>query len=91
MTQQVGAGPYRQLIGGELVEGGNGTYEIVNPATEQVVAEAPEASVADVQAAAAAQRPPSLRGRHSSPSSGPSCWARCPSGSSPRWPTSCPS
>jgi acyl-CoA reductase-like NAD-dependent aldehyde dehydrogenase len=56
MTQQVGAGPYRQLIGGELVEGGNGTYEIINPATEQVVAEAPEASVADVQAAAAAAK-----------------------------------
>ncbi|MBU6329485.1 MAG: aldehyde dehydrogenase family protein [Acidobacteria bacterium] len=45
---------YRQLIGGEWVPGGDGTYEIINPATEQVVTEAPEASAADVAAAAAA-------------------------------------
>lgn len=56
MTQKVGTGPYRQLIGGEFVEGGKGTYEIINPATEQVVAEAPEASVDDVEAAAAAAK-----------------------------------
>ena len=35
---------YRQLIGGEWVPGGDGTYDIINPATEQVVAAAPEAS-----------------------------------------------
>jgi len=45
---------YRQLIGGEWLEGGNGTYEIINPATEGVVGEAPEASTDDVRAAAAA-------------------------------------
>jgi len=45
---------YRQLIGGEWLEGGNGTYEIINPATEGVVGEAPEASADDVRAAAAA-------------------------------------
>src|SRR5690242_1591584 len=45
---------YRQLIAGEWVEGGDGTYEIVNPATETVVAEAPEASADDVAKAAAA-------------------------------------
>jgi hypothetical protein len=45
---------YRQLIGGEWVPGGDGTYEIINPATEQVVTEAPEASAGDVAAAAAA-------------------------------------
>lgn len=56
MTQQVGTGPYRQLIGGEFVEGGDGTYPIINPATEQVVAEAPEASADDVRAAAAAAK-----------------------------------
>ena len=56
VTQQVGTGPYRQLIGGEFVEGGDGTYDIVNPATEQVVAQAPEASVADVEAATAAAK-----------------------------------
>ncbi len=41
---------YRLVIGGELVEG-SGTYEVVNPATEQVIAEAPEASVEQANAA----------------------------------------
>ena len=45
---------YRLLIGGEWVEAGGGTYPIVNPATEQVVGHAPDASVADAEAAAAA-------------------------------------
>jgi acyl-CoA reductase-like NAD-dependent aldehyde dehydrogenase len=48
------AAGYRLLIGGERVLGGEGGYGIVNPATEQVIAEAPEASVAQVEAAAAA-------------------------------------
>src|SRR4051812_28175319 len=45
------------LIGGEWVDGGDGGYEIVNPATEEVVGIAPEASVQqslDAAAAAAA-------------------------------------
>ncbi len=41
---------YRLIIGGEAVEG-VGSYEIVNPATEQVVAHAPEASVEQANAA----------------------------------------
>jgi acyl-CoA reductase-like NAD-dependent aldehyde dehydrogenase len=45
---------YRLLIGGEWVEGANGTYDIVNPATEQVVGAAPEASVDQALAAARA-------------------------------------
>ena len=45
---------YRLLIGGERVEAGNGTYAVVNPATEQVVGHAPNASAADAEAAAAA-------------------------------------
>ncbi|CAB4863621.1 unannotated protein [freshwater metagenome] len=45
---------YRMLIGGEWVDGANGTYSIVNPATEQVVGEAPEASVDQALAAARA-------------------------------------
>ncbi len=45
---------YRQLIGGEWLPGGEGSYEIINPATEEVVAEAPESSTDDVRAAAAA-------------------------------------
>src|SRR5688572_3151926 len=48
------AAGYRLLIGGERVLGGEGGYGIVNPATEQVIAEAPEASVAQVEDAAAA-------------------------------------
>jgi acyl-CoA reductase-like NAD-dependent aldehyde dehydrogenase len=45
---------YRLLIGGEWVEGANGTYPIMNPATEEVVGEAPEASVEQALAAARA-------------------------------------
>ncbi len=42
------------LIGGERVDGADGAYDIVNPATEEVVGQAPEASAAQVDAAAAA-------------------------------------
>ena len=45
---------YRCLIGGEWVDGAAGTYGIVNPATEEIVGEAPEASAADAEAAARA-------------------------------------
>lgn len=45
---------YRLLIGGERVDGERGAYDIVNPATEDVVGQAPEASVAQVEAAAEA-------------------------------------
>jgi len=45
---------YQLLIAGERADGDAGGYEIVNPATETVIAEAPEASVAQVEAAAAA-------------------------------------
>ena len=48
--------PYRLLIGGDWIEGGSGTYGVVNPATEDVVDEAPEASASDARAAAAAVR-----------------------------------
>lgn len=41
-------------IGGQDVEAGNGSYDVINPSTEQVFATAPEASVADVQAAVTA-------------------------------------
>jgi acyl-CoA reductase-like NAD-dependent aldehyde dehydrogenase len=45
---------YRLLIGGERVDGAGGAYEVVNPATEAVVGEAPEASGGQVDAAARA-------------------------------------
>jgi phenylacetaldehyde dehydrogenase len=43
--------PFRQLIGGTWTEGGAGSYPVVNPATEEVVAEAPESSADDVAGA----------------------------------------
>ncbi len=45
---------YRLLIGGEWVDGAAGTYDIVDPASEEVVGRAPEADVAQAHAAAAA-------------------------------------
>ncbi len=42
---------YQLYIGGEWVDGDAGIYEIVNPATEAVVGEAPQASVAQSIAA----------------------------------------
>jgi acyl-CoA reductase-like NAD-dependent aldehyde dehydrogenase len=45
---------HRLLIGGERVAGARGAYDIVNPATEEVVGQAPEASVEQAEAAAEA-------------------------------------
>ncbi|MGH9185020.1 MAG: aldehyde dehydrogenase family protein, partial [Acidimicrobiales bacterium] len=45
---------YRLLIAGERVAPEQGTYAVVNPATEQVVGDAPEASIGQAEAAAAA-------------------------------------
>ncbi len=45
---------YTLLVGAERPPGGDGTYPIVNPATEGTVGEAPEASVEQVAAAARA-------------------------------------
>lgn len=42
---------YRLTIGGESVEGAAGTYDIINPATEEIVGRAPEASVDQANAA----------------------------------------
>jgi phenylacetaldehyde dehydrogenase len=47
---------YRLYIGGAWTDGARGRYEIRNPATEQVVGEAPEAGLDDVTAAARAAR-----------------------------------
>jgi acyl-CoA reductase-like NAD-dependent aldehyde dehydrogenase len=44
------------LIGGEWVDGADGGYDVVNPATEEVFGVAPEASVAQAEAAARAAR-----------------------------------
>jgi acyl-CoA reductase-like NAD-dependent aldehyde dehydrogenase len=45
---------YSLWIGGEPVKGSNGTYEVINPATEELVGLAPEASADDATAAASA-------------------------------------
>ncbi|WP_408590702.1 aldehyde dehydrogenase family protein [Novosphingobium sp.] len=48
-------GPYRMLIGGELVAG-SATFDVLNPATEEVIAQAPDATPADLDTAVAAAR-----------------------------------
>ncbi len=45
---------YQLLIGGTWVDGDAGTYPIINPATEEVVGHAPEATAAQAEDAAAA-------------------------------------
>jgi len=45
---------YRNWIGGEPVAGSGGTFPIINPATEELVGLAPEASASDAEQAAAA-------------------------------------
>ncbi|MFC1415281.1 aldehyde dehydrogenase family protein [Streptacidiphilus cavernicola] len=47
---------YQLFVNGEWRDGGDGSYPVVDPATEQVVGHAPEASAADVEAAVAAAR-----------------------------------
>ncbi len=56
MGSQITRDETRLFIGGKWVEPGNGTYDIVNPATEQVVGQAPDASVSDAERAAEAAR-----------------------------------
>jgi acyl-CoA reductase-like NAD-dependent aldehyde dehydrogenase len=56
MGSQVTKDETQLLIGGKWVDAGDGTYRITNPATEQPVGQAPNASVEDAHAAAAAAR-----------------------------------
>ncbi len=56
MGSQVRRDEPQLLIDGKWVDSGDGTYDVVNPATEEVVGQAPNASVADAEAAAAAAR-----------------------------------
>ena len=56
LVSQTVADEYQLLIDGAWRRGGAGAYGVVNPATEQVVGEAPEASVHDAIEAAAAAR-----------------------------------
>jgi acyl-CoA reductase-like NAD-dependent aldehyde dehydrogenase len=54
MSDQVTKDETQLLIGGSWVDAGDGTYDIINPATEQLVGQAPNASVEDARNAAAA-------------------------------------
>ena len=57
MTDHVGAGEARMLIGGELVEAASGKrFENINPATEEVLGEVADASAEDMQRAIASAR-----------------------------------
>jgi len=56
MGSQVTKDETQLLIGGAWVDAGHGTYEIINPATEQPVGQAPNASPEDAHAAAAAAK-----------------------------------
>jgi phenylacetaldehyde dehydrogenase len=56
MGSQITKDETQLLIGGKWVDAGDGTYDIVNPATEQVVGQAPNASADDANAAARAAR-----------------------------------
>ncbi|GGU09302.1 aldehyde dehydrogenase family protein [Streptomyces lateritius] len=56
MTRTERARSQRLFIGGEWVEPDGGHYEVIDPATEQVVGLAPEASTRQVHEAAAAAR-----------------------------------
>jgi acyl-CoA reductase-like NAD-dependent aldehyde dehydrogenase len=56
MGSQITRDETRLLIGGKWTDAGHGTYKIVNPATEEVVGLAPNASVEDAAAAAAAAK-----------------------------------
>jgi acyl-CoA reductase-like NAD-dependent aldehyde dehydrogenase len=47
---------HQLLIGGKWTDASGGTYDVVNPATEEVVGRAPDATAADARAAAAAAR-----------------------------------
>jgi acyl-CoA reductase-like NAD-dependent aldehyde dehydrogenase len=47
---------HQLLIGGTWVDAGSGTYDVINPATEEVVGQAPNAGVDDAEAAAAAAK-----------------------------------
>ncbi|HEX3334421.1 MAG TPA: aldehyde dehydrogenase family protein, partial [Acidimicrobiales bacterium] len=56
MAETTTRNEHQLLIGGKWVDASEGTYEIVNPATEEVVGRAPHAGAADARAAAAAAK-----------------------------------
>ena len=60
--------PFRNLVGGELVEGLDGAIrEVRSPATGEVIAEVPDGSMADVERAMAAAREARIPWRDTTP------------------------
>ncbi len=78
MAETTQRNEHQLLIGGKWVDASEGTYEIVNPATEEIVGLAPNASADDaLAAAAAAGRGPSPGGQPGRRrSAAPSCAGR---------------
>ena len=77
------------FIGGKWVGASGGTYEVVNPATEEVVGTAPNATAADADAAAAAAHAtPTRVGGDASAEERRASWP-VPPRPSRRGPTSC--
>jgi acyl-CoA reductase-like NAD-dependent aldehyde dehydrogenase len=56
MAETIKRDEHQLLIGGKWVDASEGTYAIVNPATEDVIGQAPNAGVDDALAAAAAAK-----------------------------------
>jgi acyl-CoA reductase-like NAD-dependent aldehyde dehydrogenase len=56
MAETTQRSEHQLLIGGKWVDASHGTYEVINPATEEVVGLAPNASAEDALAAAAAAK-----------------------------------
>src|SRR5580704_16091549 len=56
MAESTARNEHQLLIGGKWVDASEGTYDIINPATEEVVGQAPNASADDARAAAAAAK-----------------------------------
>ncbi|HUD17579.1 MAG TPA: aldehyde dehydrogenase family protein [Acidimicrobiales bacterium] len=56
MAENTQRDEHQLLIGGKWVDATDGTYDIINPATEAVVGQAPNSSAADALAAAAAAK-----------------------------------
>src|SRR5580698_2337470 len=56
MAHSTGPNEQHLLIGGKWLEASDGTYDVINPATEGVVGQAPNASAGDALAAAAAAK-----------------------------------
>ena len=86
---RMSSGTFKNLIGGQWVDGADGAYEIHNPANGSLVGHAPEASVQQSLDAARAARTRSRVGRAPSRNIERNCWRKPPKLCGPIPPTSC--